>query len=101
MYIMCWGRRLRRKKAVDLDDMDGFGIDDDGDGITIKKWELIFEDGDEGDSIKLHKLADTDVIIFSYFILNENPWFLTPCFLQYDGNIGSFDPYFVFIGNEY
>ncbi|KAJ6674732.1 IMPORTIN-7 8 11 [Salix viminalis] len=44
------------EEAVDLDDMDGFQTDDDGDG-SDKEMGVDAEDGDEADSIKLHKLA--------------------------------------------
>ncbi|KAG5231929.1 hypothetical protein OIU78_015093 [Salix suchowensis] len=44
------------EEAVDLDDMDGFQTDDDGDG-SDKEMGVDAEDGDEADSIKLHNLA--------------------------------------------
>ncbi|KAJ6763509.1 IMPORTIN-7-LIKE PROTEIN-RELATED [Salix purpurea] len=44
------------EEAVDLDDMDGFQTDDDGDG-SDKEMGVDAEDGDEADSIKLHRLA--------------------------------------------
>jgi len=104
LCTLCVGTEAaKEEEAEDLGDMDGFQTDDeddDGDG-SDKEMGVDAEDGDEADSIKLHKLA-AQVWSFSHIsFLMRIHGFLTPYFLQYAGDIGSLDIYFVFIGNEY
>ncbi|KAJ6383742.1 hypothetical protein OIU78_027101, partial [Salix suchowensis] len=53
LCTLCVGTEAAEEEAVDLDDMDGFQTDDDGDG-SDKEMGVDAEDGDEADSIKLH-----------------------------------------------